>query len=249
MDRQGRPHGKRTSTVLPALATLVLLLAGCWTYAEERPGRTFLWRVEAPTTTIHLLGSGHLMKADAYPLSPAIEDAFDGARSLAFEVDLDQLTGAALKLLAAGSLPEDQRLRDVVSDQTWDLIESRLADLAMDVEGVQRMRPWLLAVSITNSKSSTGSPSTAVSTCCGFHTGRGMNFRKWELAPAISSSSTSSSWARFLATVSLNLRSPSASAWENPASSARRSRQPWPQPARPLFSCTRLKVYMVISAC
>ena len=42
--------------------------------------------------------------------------------------------GLALKLLAAGSLPEDQRLCDVVSDQTWDLIESRLADLAMDVE-------------------------------------------------------------------------------------------------------------------
>jgi uncharacterized protein YbaP (TraB family) len=138
--------------VRAVVAAIVPLLAGSLTVAEERPGRTFLWRVESPTTTAHLLGSVHLMKADAYPLSPVIEDAFDGARALVFEVDLDQLTGAALKLLAAGSLPEDQHLRDVVSDQTWDLVESRLADLAMDVEGVQRMRPWLLAVSITSAE-------------------------------------------------------------------------------------------------
>ncbi len=136
----------------PVVVSLVLLLAGFWTHAEERPGRSFLWRVESPTTTVHLLGSVHLMKADAYPLNSAIEGAFDGARALVFEVDLDELTGAALKLLAAGSLPEDQRLRDVVSDQTWDLVESRLADLAMDLEGVQRMRPWLLAVSITSAE-------------------------------------------------------------------------------------------------
>jgi uncharacterized protein YbaP (TraB family) len=152
MGKTERSRASRSSAVRPVVAALVLVLAGSWTHAEERPDRSFLWRVESPSTTVYLLGSVHLMQADAYPLSPAIEDAFDGARVLVFEVDLDQLTGAALKLLAAGSLPEDQHLRDVVPDQIWELVESRLVELGMDVAGVQGMRPWLLAVSITSSE-------------------------------------------------------------------------------------------------
>lgn len=145
------PAERRSATVGSVAATL-LLLACPWTLADELPERSFLWRVESPTATVYLLGSIHLMKADAYPLSPAIEDAFDGARVLVFEVDLDRLTSAALKLLAAGSLPDDQRLCDVVSEETWSLVESRLGELGMDVAGVQGMRPWLLAVSITSAE-------------------------------------------------------------------------------------------------
>lgn len=143
---------KRSSAVRGLAATLVLLLAAGSLQAAGQPDRSFLWSVRSSSTTLYLLGSVHLMKPDAYPLGEAIEGAFADAEIVMFEVDLDQLTGAALKLLAAGSLPDGRRLRDVVSDETWGLVESRLADLEMDVEGVQRMRPWLVAVSITSAE-------------------------------------------------------------------------------------------------
>jgi uncharacterized protein YbaP (TraB family) len=148
----GGCSGRRSSAFRSAVAVLLLLLAGGSVDTAEPPERSFLWRVRSDTTTVHILGSIHLMKPDDYPLSDAIEHAFAGADTVVFEVDLDQLTGAALKLLAAGSLANGQRLRDEVPEETWKLVESRLVDLGMNVEGVQSMRPWLLAVSITSAE-------------------------------------------------------------------------------------------------
>ncbi len=132
-----------------ASAVLVIWLVGQWVAAQERPQRSFLWRAQSPSTTLSLLGSVHLMKPGAYPLSPAIERAFAGARMVAFEVDLDQLNGAAFELLAQGTLPDGQTLRDVVSEDTYRLVSRRLEELGLDAGGFQRMRPWLLAVTLT----------------------------------------------------------------------------------------------------
>ena len=145
-------RGEPRSSFGAVVVALLLLMADHRADATERAGRSFLWRVRSETTTVHILGSIHLMKPEAYPLGGAIEDAFANAEAVMFEVDLDQLTGAALKLLAAGSLPRGQRLRHVLPAETWGLAESRLVDLGMDVEGVQSMRPWLLAVSITSAE-------------------------------------------------------------------------------------------------
>lgn len=152
MDAVRRMCGRQAPAVCFVGAAVVLLLAAPVVGAEELSDRSFLWRVASPSATVYLLGSVHLMKADAYPLSPAIEKAFRDAGVLVFEVDLARLTAAALELLAAGSLPDDQRLREVLPEETWDLVESRLVDLGMDVAGVQGMRPWLLAVSLTSAE-------------------------------------------------------------------------------------------------
>ena len=152
MPRDGRfraPCHGRLPTLACRLVIVFVLLAGGRAGAAERPEGSFLWRVRSETTTVHLLGSIHLMKPDAYPLNDAVERAFAAADVVVFEVDLDQLSGAALKLLSAGSLPEGELLSEAVPEETWSLVQVRLADLGMDVERVQTMRPWLVAVSIT----------------------------------------------------------------------------------------------------
>jgi uncharacterized protein YbaP (TraB family) len=110
---------------------------------------SFLWRVRSGSTTLHLLGSVHVMKPEAYPLSDPIEAAFERASTVVFEVDLGQLTAATFKLLAEGTLPGGQTLGDVVSPETLELVTDRLERVGMDVEGFERMRPWLLAVTLT----------------------------------------------------------------------------------------------------
>jgi uncharacterized protein YbaP (TraB family) len=90
------------------------------------------------------------MKPEAYPLSPAIEQAFERSQVVVFEVDLDQLTTAALKLLSAGTLPEGQTLQDVVSSETYQLVSARFRDLGMNPDGFLKTRPWMLAVTLTS---------------------------------------------------------------------------------------------------
>ena len=45
--------------------------------ASQAPAKSCLWKVVSKESTVYLLGSVHLLKSDAYPLSQAIEQAFD----------------------------------------------------------------------------------------------------------------------------------------------------------------------------
>jgi uncharacterized protein YbaP (TraB family) len=134
---------------LPRVAAAIALLALSVPALSEAPGRSFLWRVTSPTSSLHLLGSIHLMKPSDYPLSAPIEEAFAASRVMVFEVDLDKMADAGFKLLAAGTLPSGTTLRDVVSDETLELITSRLSEFGLETAGFENMRPWLLATTLT----------------------------------------------------------------------------------------------------
>ena len=110
-----------------------------------------LWRVRSATNTVYLLGSIHVMRRDAFPLAVVVETAFSSSSVAVFEVDLsaDATVGAALGALAAGALPEGRVLSDVVSPETYRLAAGRLADAGYDIAGVQRMRPWMVATTLT----------------------------------------------------------------------------------------------------
>jgi uncharacterized protein YbaP (TraB family) len=151
MESRGIRRSRRSEYHRLRVGALALLVAAvsAWPSVAAAPAQHFLWRVRSQSTTVFLLGSVHFMKADAYPLARPIEGAFDRARVAVFEVDLDKLGGAAFKLLAAGTLPEDRTLRDVVSADTYADVSERVADMGLDVAAFRKMRPWLLAVTLS----------------------------------------------------------------------------------------------------
>jgi len=110
-----------------------------------------LWRVRSATNTVYLLGSIHIMRPHAYPLAAVIESAFSSSSVAVFEVDLSAgaTIDAAFGALAAGRLPEGRTLSDVVSPETYRLAEQRLADVGYDIAALQRMRPWMVATTLT----------------------------------------------------------------------------------------------------
>lgn len=126
-----------------------LLAAASVAAASEPPEHSFLWRVRSETATVYVLGSVHYMKPESYPLAAPIEAAFERSQVVAFEVDLDALNDAGLRLLGLGTLRDGQTLRDVVSPATYDLAVDRLQQLGLGVEGFVSMRPWLLAMTLT----------------------------------------------------------------------------------------------------
>jgi uncharacterized protein YbaP (TraB family) len=142
-----RRHQLKESQII---IVMLLALTGLVALAGEENDRSFLWRVRSNNTTVYLLGSVHLMKEDAYPLADSIEEAFERSQVMMFEVDLDQLTTAALKLLSEGSLPEGETLQDVISEETLKLVTARIRDLGYEPARFERMRPWLLAITLTS---------------------------------------------------------------------------------------------------
>jgi uncharacterized protein YbaP (TraB family) len=118
--------------------------------ADDQTGRSFLWRAHRGERSVYLLGSIHFMKSDAYPLSPAIERAYDAAGLVVFETDIEGLTRAAASLMAVGTLEGGTTLEDVISEELHTDVEERLEGLGMSIDAFGKMRPWMLALSLTS---------------------------------------------------------------------------------------------------
>lgn len=116
--------------------------------ANERSGTTFMWKVEKGGTTLYLLGSIHALKEDAYPLPPAVEAAFAEVEVAVFEIDLQDMTKAAIKMMSAGSLEKGRTLEEVVGPETWSAFEAHVEGLGFDAALYQGMKPWMAALTL-----------------------------------------------------------------------------------------------------
>ena len=130
------------------LAFLVVLSTGV---SAQAPTKHFLWKVEAPDgATAYLLGSLHVLTADAYPLPAPIDKAFAGSKTLVEEVDLDEMTDPMLMMaaLAKAMLTGGQTLDQVISAETYAEVKKRAEAHGMPMMALQRMKPWLVAVTL-----------------------------------------------------------------------------------------------------
>ncbi len=136
-----------------AAATIVLLaalpaFAGISNAVPSE--KTFMWKVENGEATLFLLGSIHALKEEAYPLPAAIEAAFDEAEIAVFEMDLDDMTKAAIKMMAAGTLEKGLTLEEVVGGGIWSDFEGHIEQLGFDASLYQGMKPWMAALTVAS---------------------------------------------------------------------------------------------------
>src|SRR5438132_7023175 len=126
-----------------ALAVALLLASGA--IAQTR-GRSFLWKVQSGANVMYLAGSVHALTADAYPLNPAYQRAFDASGALVEEIDLaeaDPLSGG-LGLLAKGMYQDGRTFDRVVSKQTLALVQDKLKTTLLTLDTIQPMKPWMV---------------------------------------------------------------------------------------------------------
>jgi uncharacterized protein YbaP (TraB family) len=97
-----------------------------------------------------VFGSVHMGRPDTWELPEAVRLAFEKARVLVLEVDLAATSPDEMQalMLALGEMPPGQRLRQVVSDETWELLEAHAAASGVDIALLDRLKPWLLALQL-----------------------------------------------------------------------------------------------------
>jgi len=111
-----------------------------------------LWLVQAPQNkTFFLLGSLHVLRSDAYPLSNVIYDAYRRCEKVVFETDLAAMMDPAVqaKMLAMGLYPEGQTLFQNISGEMKTSLEKKMKALGMPIQQFGRFRPWFIAVTLT----------------------------------------------------------------------------------------------------
>src|SRR5262245_28252661 len=120
------------SNRLHQMGILVFLLLSSFEIAAQKasqaPLKSCLWKIASKDSTVYLLGSVHLLKSDAYPLSQFIEQAFSESTKLVLEVNLESLdsTAAQQLILAKSLLPEGKTLDLTVSPSTYQAVQSKV---------------------------------------------------------------------------------------------------------------------------
>lgn len=133
----------------------ILLLAAV---ATPRPAaaqdKSFLWRVRSEKNSIYILGSIHFLPKGSYPLKKSMEEAFDAAKKLVFEIDLQSATPEKAQQITIekGLFRDGATLQQSISKETYDLTERRARDLGVDLRAMSPLKPWLAALTLTTLK-------------------------------------------------------------------------------------------------
>jgi uncharacterized protein len=128
-----------------------LLFNACSTWPASGSKST-LWQVKGSHNSVYLLGSIHVLPATAYPLHPALQQAFNNSQRVVFEVDLNTVSEQAVlrEFEEIGVYPPGDNLEHHVSPATIRLVKQVLAKLGISYKKAIRFKPALLGELITS---------------------------------------------------------------------------------------------------
>jgi uncharacterized protein YbaP (TraB family) len=148
------------STSFRRLRVAALVLAGAWSTAAAAPAphhaepvatppapKHMLYRVHgASGPTVYLLGSVHLLTAEAGKLPPEVDSAFSHADVVAFETNLDTIKMRAQELLLRGRFAAGSSLRSSLSPAGLARADTVLRSYGLTVDQMNGFKPWLVSV-------------------------------------------------------------------------------------------------------
>ncbi|HJP37995.1 MAG TPA: TraB/GumN family protein [Gammaproteobacteria bacterium] len=110
-----------------------------------------LWEIEGTSNRIRLLGSVHFLRAEDYPLPPAIYDAYREADIIVMELALDKILPTdVLRVQQQLAVDPDGRgLSELVNAGTFRKVRSLAAAIDIDLNPLQPFEPWFAALQIT----------------------------------------------------------------------------------------------------
>ena len=137
------------------IAALLALGAALPAVAQPKTApRGFIWTVERDGKTSWLVGSLHVLTADAYPLPAAMEQAFAKAKTLVEEMDINNATSAEMMGIVAtkGLFTDGQTLESLLPRETYAKLGQRMAATGLPMEMVKMMRPWMVELTLSASE-------------------------------------------------------------------------------------------------
>lgn len=109
-----------------------------------------LWKISSDKGTEgYLVGSIHIVKPDLYPLAEVYQEVFEKSDILGFEINLDSAQVKAQTLLPKlGFYSQDDNLKAHLSEETYQKVSQTSKSLGLPMASVDRMKPWLVAITI-----------------------------------------------------------------------------------------------------
>ena len=137
--------------ITPWLA-LACLVAGCASGTASTPA---IWKISDEDNSIYLLGSFHALKAEDYPLSESVMNAYADAERMAFEVAPHELQSPdlAARMQQAALLPAGQNLQAFLPEASWRRLSVwSQTNPSFPIASLNRLEPWFVAILVVNTQ-------------------------------------------------------------------------------------------------
>ena len=120
--------------------------------ASRGAGEPALWTLSDDDTTIHILGTVHLLRPGLEWRSEAIDTALDEADTVIFELDTtspDAMRELNTFVLENGMFSDGRQLTSVLDPVETEELNKALDYLGLPLDAIQPMKPWFAAVSLS----------------------------------------------------------------------------------------------------
>lgn len=110
-----------------------------------------LWRVKSDQSTLYLQGSVHLLKAEHYPLPPALQTAYSNSAVVVLEMDLNEMLKPEIqqRMMAKAMLKGTNTLDTLLSANTRKQLHAALNKAGLPAAGFQSFEPWFTVTTLT----------------------------------------------------------------------------------------------------
>ena len=134
------------------VVSLLACVAGTSFAAVTEP-HPALWRIVNGNSTVYIFGSFHILKKGVTWWTPKFLDTLSKADAFVFEapVDAKQMKDAQAFVEREGYLKDGQSLSGLLSADARDHYQALLARLPLKVHEMDKQRPWLASLSLSES--------------------------------------------------------------------------------------------------
>jgi hypothetical protein len=120
--------------------------------ASRGAGVPAMWTLRDEDTTLHILGTVHLLRPDLEWRSPEIDVAIAAAETVVFEADTSS-PEAGRELMkfvtTSGMFTDGTQLTSLMTPEQVSVLRAALDDLGLPLEAIQPMRPWYAAMNMS----------------------------------------------------------------------------------------------------
>jgi hypothetical protein len=132
----------------------VLLVFSSTLCAQGRTGKSCLFKVTAPGSTVYLLGSIHFMRGTSYPLKETIERAFAASSNAVFEVNMAEMDSpdTQVMMLSRSVFTDGNTLGKSLSPAIYRSLGEKVGEFGLDVKILDSFKPWSVAMTLIGLK-------------------------------------------------------------------------------------------------
>lgn len=120
--------------------------------ASRGSGQPAMWTLSDEDTTLHILGTVHLLRPDLEWRTPEIGAAIAAAGTVVFEADTTSAEAGRelMKFFSTqGMFTDGTQLTSLLTEAEISVLNEALTEVGLPLEAVQPMRPWYAALNLS----------------------------------------------------------------------------------------------------